>query len=104
MAANPFTGQALRRAERILRSATASRWLSRAVFLRSDRFRQRLGDAADELKLLAGLLRDWATGRYRQVPWSTLVSITAALVYFLMPLDAIPDPLVALGLLDDMSG
>ena len=38
----------------------------------------------------------------RQVPWATLLTITGALVYFLMPLDAIPDPIIGLGLLDDM--
>jgi len=89
-------------AERILRSATASRWLARAVFSRSDQLQQRLGEAAGQLKLLAAMLLDWATGRYRQVPWATLLTITGALVYFLMPLDAIPDPIIGLGLLDDM--
>jgi uncharacterized membrane protein YkvA (DUF1232 family) len=102
MAANPFRRQATRRAERILRSATASRWLARAVFSRSDQLQQRLGEAAGQLKLLAAMLLDWAAGRYRQVPWATLLTITGALVYFLMPLDAIPDPIIGLGLLDDM--
>ncbi|MDX1417806.1 Uncharacterized membrane protein YkvA, DUF1232 family [Alcanivorax sp. DSM 26293] len=102
MAANPFRRQATRRAERILRSATASRWLARAVFSRSDQLQQRLGEAAGQLKLLAAMLLDWASGRYRQVPWATLLTITGALVYFLMPLDAIPDPIIGLGLLDDM--
>ncbi|MDF1637872.1 YkvA family protein [Alcanivorax jadensis] len=102
MAANPFHKQAARRAERILRSATASRWLARAVFNRSDQLQQRLGEAAGQLKLLARMLLDWATGRYRQVPWATLLTITGALVYFLMPLDAIPDPIIGLGLLDDV--
>ena len=74
MAANPFRRQATRRAERILRSATASRWLARAVFSRSDQLQQRLGEAAGQLKLLAAMLLDWATGRYRQVPWATLLT------------------------------
>jgi uncharacterized membrane protein YkvA (DUF1232 family) len=52
--------------------------------------------------MLARMLLDWTTGRYRQVPWATLLTITGALVYFLMPLDAIPDPIIGLGLLDDM--
>lgn len=100
---NPFRVEARRRAGRILRSATATRWLVRAVFNRSDRFKARLGDTFGDLILLASLLRDWVTGRYRTVPWGTLLTITGALVYFLMPLDAIPDPIVALGLLDDIA-
>ncbi|MFT6636945.1 MAG: uncharacterized membrane protein YkvA (DUF1232 family) [Alcanivorax sp.] len=100
---NPFRVEARRRAGRILRSATATRWLVQAVFNRSDQFRVRLGDTFADLILLASLLRDWVTGRYRTVPWGTLLTITGALVYFLMPLDAIPDPIVALGLMDDVA-
>tara|TARA_R100001039_G_C1804192_1_gene79473 strand:- start:72 stop:473 length:402 start_codon:yes stop_codon:yes gene_type:complete len=102
MTANPFRKQASRRAERILRSATASRWLAKAAFNRSEQLQQRLGEAAGQLRLLARMLLDWTTGRYRQVPWGTLLTITGALVYFLMPLDAIPDPIIGLGLLDDI--
>ncbi|WP_323773170.1 YkvA family protein [Alcanivorax sp.] len=103
MPVNPFRVEARRRAGRILRSATATRWLVQAVFNRSDRFKARLGDTFADLILLASLLRDWVTGRYRTVPWGTLLTITGALVYFLMPLDAIPDPIVALGLVDDIA-
>ena len=103
MPVNPFRVEARRRAGRILRSATATRWLVQAVFNRSDQFRARLGDTFADLILLASLLRDWVTGRYRTVPWGTLLTITGALVYFLMPLDAIPDPIVALGLIDDVA-
>lgn len=103
MSVNPFRVEARRRAGRILRSATATRWLLQAVFNRSDQFRVRLGDTFADLILLASLLRDWVTGRYRTVPWGTLLTITGALVYFLMPLDAIPDPIVALGLMDDVA-
>tara|TARA_B100000676_G_scaffold264944_1_gene277610 strand:+ start:170 stop:571 length:402 start_codon:yes stop_codon:yes gene_type:complete len=102
MAANPFRTEAARRAERILRSATASRWLAKAVFNRSEQLQRRLGEAAQQLKLLAQLLLDWSTGRYQDVPWGALLTIAGALVYFLMPLDAIPDPIIALGLLDDI--
>ena len=40
---------------------------------------------------------------FRSVPWGSLLTIAAALVYFLMPLDAIPDLVVALGLMDDVA-
>ncbi|HCP55910.1 YkvA family protein [Alcanivorax sp.] len=103
MPVNPFRVEARRRAGRILRSATATRWLVQAVFNRSDQFKARLGETFSDLILLASLLRDWVTGRYRTVPWGTLLTITGALVYFLMPLDAIPDPIVALGLIDDVA-
>ena len=103
MPVNPFRLEARRRAGRILRSATATRWLVQAVFNRSDRLKGRLGETFSDLILLASLLRDWVTGRYKNVPWGSLLTIAAALVYFLMPLDAIPDLVVALGLMDDVA-
>jgi uncharacterized membrane protein YkvA (DUF1232 family) len=35
------------------------------------------------------------------IPWSTRGLILFALVYFIMPIDAIPDPIPVLGYLDD---
>ena len=90
------------RAGRILQSVSASRWLATLAGRRSDRLSRRLGEGAAQLKLLARMLYDWATGRYPNVPRSTLLSITGVLVYFMMPFDAIPDPIVALGLIDDL--
>lgn len=69
---------------------------------RSEKLANRLGEGAAQLKLLALMLYDCAAGRYPNLPRTTLLSITGALVYFMMPLDAIPDPILALGLLDDL--
>lgn len=48
------------------------------------------------------MLRAYARGEYRQLPWRTLVSITGALLYLFTPIDIIPDFLGALGLIDDI--
>ncbi len=69
---------------------------------RSEKLSVRLGEGAAQLKLLAAMLYDWATGRYPDLPGTTLLSVAGALVYFMMPLDAIPDPILALGLMDDL--
>ena len=100
---NPFRRQSLVRAGRIVQSVSASRWLATLAGRRSERLSGRLGEGATQIKLLARMLYDWATGRYPDLPGSTLLSITGALVYFMMPLDAIPDPILALGLLDDLA-
>jgi uncharacterized membrane protein YkvA (DUF1232 family) len=47
------------------------------------------------------LLRAYAKGEYSQIPWSSLVLIVAAVLYFLAPIDVIPDFLVGLGYVDD---
>ena len=43
----------------------------------------------------------YARGDYRQVSWQPLVLIVAAVLYFLMPVDVIPDFIVGLGYVDD---
>ncbi len=55
----------------------------------------------DDLLTLIRLLHAWATGGYRAVPWRTLVVASAAVLYFVNPLDVIPDQLPGIGYLDD---
>ena len=47
------------------------------------------------------LLRAWSGGRYRDIPWSSLVSIIATVVYFVTPADLVPDFLLGWGFVDD---
>ena len=47
------------------------------------------------------LIKAYAKGTYRDIPWSSLVMLVAAVIYFVMPIDLIPDFIVGFGLLDD---
>lgn len=47
------------------------------------------------------LLAAWSKGQYRDVPWTSLLSIGAALIYFINPIDVIPDFLFG-GFIDDI--
>jgi uncharacterized membrane protein YkvA (DUF1232 family) len=49
------------------------------------------------------LLKAYATGQYRQVPWKTVVLLAAAAIYFVNPADLLPDWFPALGFSDDFS-
>lgn len=64
-----------------------------------DRFARLRGD----LTLLQGLCAAWWRGEYRSISKPALLAAVAALVYFLAPLDAVPDWLIGLGLLDDLA-
>lgn len=56
-----------------------------------------------DLRTMLRLLLRWASRSYRQVSWTPLVVIVGALVYFVTPLDAIPDALGAIGFVDDVT-
>jgi uncharacterized membrane protein YkvA (DUF1232 family) len=50
---------------------------------------------------LVRMVRAAVSGRYRRLPRRSLVAVVAGLLYLLDPLDAIPDLLPLIGLLDD---
>ncbi|PWB36083.1 hypothetical protein DCO48_01150 [Pseudomonas sp. SDI] len=63
----------------------------------------RLGKLKDDVRLLQALCLAWWRGEYRAVSPRALLTIVAGLLYFVSPLDAIPDWLLGVGLLDDIA-
>ncbi len=56
-----------------------------------------------QLLVVSRLLKAYASGQYRQVPWKTVIRIIAVLLYFVNPIDIIPDLLPFIGLTDDIA-
>lgn len=52
-------------------------------------------------KVLLSMIRDYISGRYREVPYWAIGAISLALLYVLNPLDIIPDVIPGFGYLDD---
>lgn len=63
----------------------------------------RLSGTQENLILFLDLLNCYVRGTYRGVSNETLVAIAAAVLYFLVPLDLIPDFILAWGFLDDIA-
>jgi uncharacterized membrane protein YkvA (DUF1232 family) len=51
---------------------------------------------------LGRMIKAYSTGKYRDIPWKTLLLIAAAVIYFVNPLDLVPDVIPVLGLTDDL--
>lgn len=55
----------------------------------------------DDLTTLIRLVQAWTDGRYKRVPWATIVAAVAAIIYFVNPADLIPDVIPLVGYVDD---
>lgn len=62
----------------------------------------RLGELKDDLRLLQALCLAYWRGEYRAINPKAMVSVVAGLMYFLSPIDLIPDWIPVLGMLDDI--
>ena len=57
----------------------------------------------NDLTTLWRMTKAYTKGEYKHIPYQTVLLIVATLVYFLMPMDFLPDILVGIGLFDDVA-
>ncbi|MAV67004.1 MAG: methyltransferase type 11 [Gammaproteobacteria bacterium] len=60
-----------------------------------------LSEVKEQLQRLIALLKAYVSGDYREVSTQTMITVAAAIVYFVVPFDGIPDFLFGWGLIDD---
>ena len=61
----------------------------------------KLRQLMEQAKLLLSLVKDYWSGRYREVPYWVISASALTLLYVLNPVDLIPDAILGLGYLDD---
>ncbi|MBL7838751.1 MAG: DUF1232 domain-containing protein [Cyclobacteriaceae bacterium] len=103
---NPFFDLALAKAARLTgKPGRIALLLSKlgARITRIDWKSVSLSTAKEKLSVFSRLAGAYASGTYREVSWKSLMIVLAAIIYFLNPIDLIPDFIPALGLTDDFS-
>jgi len=66
------------------------------------RLPDKLTKLVNQVKLLFELIRAYIDGSYREVPWISIATAVAAVVYFMSPIDLIPDMIPGVGYIDDI--
>ncbi len=61
----------------------------------------RVGNKLANVPILVSLIKSYAKKEYTDIPIGTIVAITSALLYFVSPIDIIPDAIPGVGYLDD---
>ena len=56
-----------------------------------------------KVSVLGRIVGAYARGEYKSIPWKTLITVLAGLLYFINPIDLIPDVVVGLGFTDDFT-
>ncbi|MBA1291289.1 MULTISPECIES: YkvA family protein [Pseudomonas] len=64
---------------------------------------KRLGQVKEDVALLQALCMAYWRGEYRAISAKAILSVVAGLLYFVSPIDAIPDWLLGVGMLDDIA-
>ncbi|MEH7306118.1 YkvA family protein [Neobacillus drentensis] len=74
--------------------------LNKAIKLANEK-KESLGEVWDKLQLFFELVKAYSKGEYKNIAPSTILTVIGTLLYFVSPLDLIPDFIIGLGILDD---
>lgn len=80
-----------------------SKGLVNDAFKKAKKFEKKKGpleEIWDNVQLLFGLIKDWASGEYKDIPMGSIVLIIIGLLYFVSPIDLVPD-FIPGGIIDD---
>lgn len=91
-------GKVLSQPERVNHLLQASKNKLNKLELQDGDFKSILGTIRTFIRMLKAFRR----GQY-EIPWTTVLMIVAALIYFVMPLDMMPDFIPAAGYIDDFA-
>lgn len=93
--------KALRQARALINESEKLNQLLNDASQKAKNYKQKIDDVWEETMDLIELIKAYTKGEYRNIPWKAIIYALAAIVYFVNPLDMIPDFIFGIGFLDD---
>lgn len=93
----------LNRAQKKIRDYPVLEQISEQALEKFEKQHERVNSVLDELSTLLRMLKAWSTRSYTSIPVKSMVMVLAAILYFLLPLDFIPDFILGVGFFDDIT-
>lgn len=90
------------KAKALLQDKEKSKELLANVSTKATDNKGKLAEIWSDLQLMVDMLRDWRKGAYTHLPTKSLLMIAATFLYFLSPIDFVPD-FIPGGLFDDVA-
>lgn len=100
-----FWSKALKKAGEILQSAKKILELLEDGWKLLERVRENkfIKELWNKITAMFRLIKAYSDGSFRDIPWNFLLLLITAIVYFVSPVDAIPDVIPIVGFADDAS-
>ncbi len=63
--------------------------------------KKQIREMFSDIEDLSALIKSYLRGEYTKIPWRFIILALAAIIYFVNPMDLIPDIIPAMGFMDD---
>lgn len=73
------------------------------AFEKANKNKEKLEKVWNYLHLFFSISRDYINGSYKEIPKGSILAIIGSLIYFLSPIDLIPDFIPVVGFIDDIA-
>ena len=90
------------KAKELIKDPVKTRKTIEEAIIKAEKVKGPLEKVWSHLQLMFSLVRDYFKGNYKTVPTGSLIAIIAGILYFLSPVDVIPDLIPIVGYIDDV--